>query len=182
MNDEEDAVKVYEMVGTVAEWDGHSGYMLSEEGERVSLSNRCWGRPAFTVALKVGDRIHCWVTAETTFTLKKIRLIEPREPDADHIGRLKARGRKIVARQSGRLLAQVQFPETLAGTIESFNRRTKRGVIRRDNGEQLQFDRGCLGPVRNTKIELGMPVCFHACRFEETWSVLDIVSLGTPAE
>ncbi|KAB2937993.1 MAG: hypothetical protein K8F92_15520 [Hyphomicrobium sp.] len=87
-----------------------------------------------------------------------------------------------MARQSGQLLAEVQFPETLTGTIESFNRRAKRGVIRRENGEQLQFDRGCLGPVCNTKIEPGMPVYFHACRFEEMWSVLDIVSLGTPAE
>jgi hypothetical protein len=73
MDDEDDYVEVYEMVGTVAEWDGERGYMLSEDGERVSISRSTWTRrPAFTVPLRVGDRIHCWVTAEISWTVVRV--------------------------------------------------------------------------------------------------------------
>ncbi len=177
-DDENDYVEVYEMVGTVAEWDGERGYILSENGERVSLYKNTWSGPAFTVPLKVGDRIHCWVTAEISFSIEKIRLIEPREPDPDHIRRLKELGKKIAARHKGRLMAAVEFTETFGGTVESFNARKKTGVIRRDDGERLRFDRACLGPRRHKRIKPGMAVRFQACHFDDTWSVLRIVSVG----
>lgn len=181
-DDEDDYVDVYEMACVVAEWDGERGYMLSEDGERISLSRRKLARQGVTVPLKVGDRIHCWVTAETTFSLEKIRVIEPKEPDTDHIRWLKELGKKIVARHHGRLMAEVQFTDTFNRTIESHNKRKKSGVIRRDDGERLKFERVCLGWRHREKIEPGMLVRFEAWRFDDTWSVLRIISLSTPAD
>jgi hypothetical protein len=181
MDDEDDYIEVYEMVGTVAEWDGERGYILSEDGERVSISRSTWSRrPAFTVPLKVGDRIHCWVTAEVSYTLKKIRLIEPREPNDDHIHRLKELAKRSVARHMGRFRAEIEFRDTFTGTIESYNARKKTGVIRRDDGERLEFDRYRFDSKRHKKIKPGMPVRFHASCLWGTWSVVDIVSIGEP--
>jgi hypothetical protein len=182
MDDEDDYTEVYEMVATLAEWDGERGYMLSEQGERVSIYKNTWTRrPVFTVPLKVGDRIHCWVRAEVSYRLQRIRLIEPTEPDTDHLRRLKELAKKIAARRHGRLTAEVQFPETFSGTVETFNTRRKTGYIRRDDDERLHFDRACLpGSTRKTKIEPGMPVRFQACCFDGTWSVMRILSLGEP--
>lgn len=182
MDDEDERVEVYELVGTLAEWDGERGYILSEDGERVSIYRSTWTRrPAFTVPLKVGDRIHCWVRAEVSYSLERIRLIEPMEPDTDHIRRLKQLAKTIAARQHGRLMAEVQFPETFSGTVETFNARKKTGVIRRDDGERLHFDRACLpGSTRKKKIELGMPVRFQACCYDGSWSLMRILSLGDP--
>jgi cold shock CspA family protein len=180
-DDEDDYVEVYEMVGTVAEWDGRRGYILSEDGEHVSIYRSTWTRrPAFTAPLKVGDRIYCWVGAEVSYSLQRIRLIEPMEPDADHIHRLKGIAKRNVARQMGRFRAEIEFCDTFTGTIESYNARKKTGLIRRDDGERLQFDRYRFDSKRHKKIKPGMPVRFQACCFWGIWSVVDIVSIGEP--
>jgi hypothetical protein len=60
--------------------------------------------------------------------------------------------------------------------------RNKNGVILRDDGKRLSFDRACLDSRRRTKIASGMAVRFQACCFDDTWSVLKIVSIGSPSE
>jgi cold shock CspA family protein len=178
--DEDDDVEVYEMVATVAAWDGQRGYMLSEDGEHVSISRGTWARPAFTVPLKIGDRIHCWVRAEVRYTLEKIRIIEPLEPSADQLRRLRELAKKEVARREGRFRAELRFPDTFTGTIESYNARKKKGYIRRDDGERMLFDRRCWSAKAAKTIKPGKPVRFQACRLSGTWVVINVLSIGEP--
>lgn len=180
MNDDDDYVEVYEMAGTVIEWDGHGGYLLSDDGDRVLLTRWMLSRQGVTVPLKVGDRLHCWVREEITYRLEKIRVIEPMEPDADRIRELKERGKAIAARQRGRLWADGQFCETFAGTIESYSARKKKGVIRRDDGECMSFDGVSLTGLRCTRIKPGMPIRFQAFRFLGRWAVVRVLSLDNP--
>ncbi len=69
MNDDDDYIEVYEMAGTVIEWDGHGGYLLSDEGDRVLLTSWMLSRQGVTVPLKAGDRLHCWVREEISYRL-----------------------------------------------------------------------------------------------------------------
>ena len=74
MDDEEE---LYEMVGTLVEWDGIKGWMVTDDGERIFMSRaRDLARGAkFPYA--VGCRIHCLVSAEVTYKVKHVRLVEP---------------------------------------------------------------------------------------------------------
>ena len=175
-DDEEDRVELYEMACTVAEWDGKRGYMLSDDGARVALNAMTFGLRRITHPLKVGDRVHCYVRAEVSYSLNKIRLVVPHEADVKHIQRLKALGKRVCARETGSLMAELEFREVFAGTIETYNSRKKSGVIRRDDGEQIGFDANTLGLRALKPVKQGMRVRFEACCIEGSWQIVRMIS------
>jgi cold shock CspA family protein len=173
--DAEDRVALYAMVCTVAEWDGARGYMLSDDGDRVGLRAMTFGLRQITHPLKVGDRVHCYVRAEVSYSLSRIRLVVPQEAPPEHIERLKALGKGVRAREAGRLTAEVEFREVFAGTIETYNSRKKSGVIRRDDGEPVGFDAYTLGLHRLKPVKRGMRVRFEACYLEGSWQIVRLL-------
>jgi hypothetical protein len=174
-DDEADRVELYEMVCTVAEWDGQRGYMLSDDGAKVALHATTFGLRRITHPLKVGDRVHCYVRAEVSYSLSKIRLVVPQQADVKQIQRLKALGKRVRARESGQLMAEVAFKEVFAGTIDTYNSRKKSGVIRRDDGEQIGFDGHTWGLRQLKPVKQGMRVRFEACCLEGSWQILRIL-------
>lgn len=174
-DDEADGVEVYEMVCTVAEWDGKRGYMLSDDGDRVALHATAFGLLRITHPLKVGDRVHCYVRAEVSYSLSKIRLVVPQQADVKQIQRLKALGKRVRAREAGSLMAEVEFREVFAGIIETYNSRNKSGVIRRDDGEQIGFDTHTLGLRGLKPVKQGMRVRFEACCLEGSWQIVRMI-------
>lgn len=175
-DDEADRVEVYEMVCTVAEWDGQCGYMLSDDGDRVGLNAMAFGLRRIAHPLKVGDRVHCYVRAEVSYSLNKIRLVVPQDADVKHIQQLKALGKRVRARETGSLMAEVEFREVFAGTIETYNSRKRSGVIRRDDGEQIGFDASTLGLRGLKPVKQGMRVRFEACCLEGSWQIVRMIS------
>ncbi|MDP1591822.1 MAG: hypothetical protein Q8M07_28950 [Prosthecobacter sp.] len=172
---EQDCTELYEMTCTVAEWDGKRGYMLSDDGAKVPLHATIFGLRTITHPLKVGDRVHCYVRAEVSYSLSKIRLVVPQEADVKHIQRLKALGKRVRARESGSLMAEVEFSEVFAGTIETYNSRKKSGVIRRDDGEEIGFAASTLGLRQLKPVKQGMRVRFEACCLEDSWQIVRII-------
>ena len=172
---DQDCTELYEMTCTVAEWDGTRGYMLSDDGAKVPLQATIFGMRRITHPLKVGDRVHCSVRAEVSYSLNKIRLVVPHEVDEKQIQRLKALGKRVRAREAGSLTAELEFREVFAGTIETYNWRKKSGVIRRDDGEQIGFDGNTWGLRALKPVRQGTSVQFEAYRLEGSWQIVRMI-------
>jgi hypothetical protein len=172
----DESPELFEMVGTLTEWDGHRGYMLSDAGDRFQLSNLRDAIRGVSFPYSVGCRIHCVVSAEVVYTVRDVRFVVPQKPDAN-LDRVKALAKENFARAHGPVRAQLEFPETYTGTMESVDRRKKKGVVRRDDGELMPFYRDDVDVKKGQKITPGMHVRFHALHAGDRWTVTRILSL-----
>jgi hypothetical protein len=80
MDAQDNEPALYEMVGTLVEWnaDLHHGYVISDDGVRVSVMNL---RRSFPFA--VGCRVHCLVSAEVQYRVQEIRFVVPQTVDPE---------------------------------------------------------------------------------------------------
>ena len=173
--DTDNGDELFEMSGTIVEWDGRRGYVLTDCGERITLLRFLLKSLGFAGPVKVGDRIHFSASehVKVTYHIGHIRLIDPREPDAAELRRLKAEHQRRVNIDAGGLALR-----TLEGVIESYDANKGYGFIRSSEGEPVLLHVTCLraGGYRDAP-RIGAQVEFEAMQRTKGWQAFRLLSL-----
>ena len=167
-----------EMVGTVSEWNGTSGCILTDTGERVPFNHFTLRALGFEQPLKVGDRIHFWASEsiKITYSLEEIRKIVPQEPDHAALKRLRDLNRALSKQQNPN--TELHEGREFTGTVDSFDPKKGYGYIRCDGGETVLLHVTCLRASGYRNVTPGSPVHFQALERPKGWMAFRIHSLG----
>jgi cold shock CspA family protein len=175
----------YETTATVATWNGRSGYLLTDCGERIPLHSAKLHAYGFKGPIKVGDRVYLWVSkrAKTVISvgIKRINMVVPAEPDPQKLERLAARNREIMERRNpdGGTSATV---DEFTGIIESFDDVKGYGYIRADDGTRIFFHQLALRASGYSVCERRMRIrCEALDRSGNGWHAFRILSLEQTA-
>lgn len=171
--DDDESDELYEMSGTLAEWNGKTGTILTDCGERVPLLRMMLHLRGFKAPVKVGDRIHFHASEHVTvdYSLSRIRLIEPRHPDADELAQLQTRLHpppeevELVGRK-------------MQGVVESFDADKGYGRVRTSDGEHAFLHICCLRAGGYQTVAIGARVEIDALHRPATgWWAWRLLSL-----
>ena len=146
-------------------------FRSTDNGDRVPTTEFSAPVRSKAFPLAAGCRIHCLVTAVVSYSLNEIRLVVPQKENPEKIADLKARAKALRSKERGRVLAEMEFPETFTGVIESFDRREKTGVIRRTDGAKVLLLSTSRWIRKHQRVTPGMPVRFEAVKLSGEWVV-----------
>lgn len=177
----DDGRGLYEMVGTITQWNGTSGDLITDSGERVVLHRFLLKMIGRDEPLKVGDRVQFWATKSVTYEVRDIGAIVPEEPNAKALKRLRTLHRAM-EKQYNRDDEPDLLVEELAGAIVSFDPQKGYGFIRCDGGELVLLHVTCLRASGYKSAAAGAPVQIEAVERDKGWMAYRILYLGQPPE
>jgi cold shock CspA family protein len=181
MNDSDNV----EMHGTVAQWDGRFGYILTDDGERVSISQSLLIANGHDETPKVGDRITFLASkrVEISYHLEEIHAYRVAKADKANLRRLHELNRTIALRRNPREreMIDLHYAEDFTGTLESFNATTGTGIIRCATGpERISVHICSLRAAGFKTAELGSTLSFNAVEQSDGWRVFRVHWLEPP--
>jgi cold shock CspA family protein len=174
----------YEATGTVAAWNGKSGYLLTDCGERIPLTTKRLHGYGFTGPIRVGDRIHVWLSkrAKTLISvdITRINMVVPSEPDTQKLRQLAARNQELMERRDPN--APSATVDEFSGIVESFDDKKGYGYIRADDGTRIFVHQLALSASGYTACERHMRIrCEALDRSGNGWHAFRILSLEQSA-
>lgn len=174
----DDDRELYEMHGTVADWDGWRGDILTECGERLYLSRLTLSLLGCEQEPKVGDRIRLLASRRVTVTyhIEAVESIIAEVPDREAIARLRSLHRSRTRQRDSNEFAS----ERLTGTVESYDSSKGYGFIRADTGQQVLLHVTCLRASGYRMAVPGSSVSFDALERPNGWQAFRIHSLEPP--
>lgn len=163
------------MSGTIVEWNGTFGHVLTDCGERVAFMRFLLTSLGFKAPVKVGDRMHFDASEDirVMYHIERIRLIEPREPDAAELRRLRAQHEGRLDRDAGGLILR-----TMEGVIDWYDADKGYGFIRSSEGDQVLLHLTCLRACGYRDAPRpGAAVEFEAMQRSKGWQAFRLLSL-----
>ncbi|AGK57024.1 hypothetical protein HYPDE_26718 [Hyphomicrobium denitrificans 1NES1] len=180
MSDADDTYTACAMQGLVTEWDGRTGIILTDDGERITIHEIKLRLDGFKNIPTVGDRVHFWAEEEVrvTYKLKEVRMIEARARDDAVIAKLEKRYRDRTLKQ--RIRYDGYAVETQTGTIESFDAKRCSGSIHLEDGGFADIAPDSVRKRDVKRIKPGTMVRFRAVYGGKNCLAADIVPLTPP--
>ena len=171
----------FEMVGTVVEWDGTHGQIITTSGERVALHRLLLKLLKLDQPIKVGDQIRFWATKRVriTYEFADIGQITPKEPDATAIEQLRELNRRVEKERGDDDLPELPTKE-LTGIVDSYDTSKGYGFVACDGGERVMLNVTCLRASGYTTASFGSRIRFEAIEFSKGLLAFRILSLEPP--
>lgn len=174
-----------EMQGTVAQWDGRDGYILTDDGERVWISQLLLYVHGNDETPKIGDRITFLASkrVEISYHLEEILAYRSAKPKKAELRRLHELNRTVELDRDPREREKISllYAEDFTGTLESFDAKKGYGVIRCDSGpERVKIHASSLRATGYRSIEPGSTLSFSATERGDGWQAFRVHWLEPP--
>lgn len=174
-----------EMHGTVAQWDGRDGYILTDDGERVWISRLLFLTHGSDERPKVGDRVTFLASkrVEITYQLEEIHAYRPAKRNKAELRRLHELNRTVQLQRDPREREKIDrlYAEDFTGTLESFDAKKGYGVIRCATGpERIIIHVSSLRAAGYRSAEPGSTLSFNATERVEGWQAFRVHWLEPP--
>lgn len=169
----------HEMIGTVTEWDGTTGHIISSSGERIAIYRFLLKLLGVKDPLKVGDCVRFRARVRISHELREICAIVPQEPDPAALKRLRDLNRALEKQRYGD--DEPELPvEELAGVIHSFDAEKGYGFIHCEDAGLVMLHVTCLRASGYRSAHPGSAVRFEAIERDKGWMAYRILSLDEP--
>lgn len=177
----DDGRGLYQMIGTVTQWDGTSGCIITNSGERVAIHRFLLRVLGLQQPLKIGDQVHFWASKRVriSYELREIGGVVPEEPNPSALKRLRDLNRSLERQRNGD--DELDLPvEELTGVVESFDPEKGHGFIRCEDGKLIMLHITCLRANGYRSAEPGSSVRFEAIERSKGWLAFRILTLEQP--
>lgn len=170
-----------ELAGTITRWDGNSGDILTDRGERISFNRLQLQLSDIAKQPKIGDRIFFSATCcvEVKHELEAVRKLIAKEPNEAELRYLALLNR---AREEQRHPDNLAVDLDFTGTIESYDASKGYGFITADTGDRVLVHATCLRAAGHRSAEPGSTVFFSALLRRGGLQAYRIHQLQPPAQ